>query len=117
VALVLAALGVYGVLAQSVSARRREIGLRMALGAAAGEVERLVLRQGMAVAVAGALAGVALSLALAGALRSLLYDVAPRDPGTLVAVGALLLGVALLACLGPARRAARVDPALLLRQE
>lgn len=117
VAVALAALGVYGVLAQSVAARRREIGLRMALGAAAGEVERLVLRQGMAVALAGALAGIALALALSGLLRNLLFEVAPRDPVTFAAVPLALLSVAALACMVPARRAARVDPTVVLRQE
>ena len=116
-ALALAALGVYGVLAQSVAARRREIGLRMALGAAAGEVERLVLRQGMTMAVAGALVGTALALALSGLLRGLLYEVPARDPLTFAAVPLALLGVAALACLIPARRAARVDPTVVLRQE
>ncbi len=116
-ALGLAAVGVYGILAQTVSARWREIGLRMALGAAGGEVERLVLRQGMAVALAGALAGVALALPATAALRSLLYGVPARDPWTLAGVTVLLLLVALIACVGPARRAARLDPARLLRQE
>ena len=117
VAAALAALGVYGVLAQSVAARRREIGLRMALGAAAGEVERLVLRQGMTVAAAGALAGIALALGLTGLLRGLLFEVGPRDPVTFAAVPLALLAVAALACLVPARRAARVDPTVVLRQE
>ncbi|HEV8238862.1 MAG TPA: ABC transporter permease [Thermoanaerobaculia bacterium] len=113
----LAAVGVYGVLSQSVDARRREIGLRLAVGAAAREVEGLVLRQGMQMALAGTLAGVALSLAAGGVLRSLLFGVPARDPSTLAATAVLLLGVALLACLLPARRAARLDPTLLLRQE
>ncbi len=113
----LAAVGVYGVLSQTVNARRREIGLRMAVGAAAGEVQRLVLRQGMTVALAGALAGVALSLAASGALRSLLYGVPSRDPWTIAAVAVVLLVVALAACLLPAHRAARVDPMTVLRQD
>ena len=117
VALALAALGVYGVLAQSVAARRREIGLRMALGAASREVERLVLRQGMTMALAGALAGMALALGLTGLLRGLLFEVAPRDPVTFAAVPLALLAVAAVACLVPARRAARVDPTVVLRQE
>jgi len=116
-ALALAAIGVYGIVAQSVSARRREIGLRMAMGARAEQVERLVLRQGMALAAAGALIGLALSLALSGALRSLLFEVTPRDPWTLSVVAALLLVVALAACLAPARRAARLDPVVALRQD
>jgi predicted permease len=117
VALVLAALGVYGVLAQAVVGRRREIGVRMALGAAGGQVERLVLRQGMKVALAGLLAGAALSMGVAGALRGLLYEIPARDPWTLAAVSALLIFVAALACWGPARRAARVDPMTVLRQD
>jgi ABC-type antimicrobial peptide transport system permease subunit len=114
-ALALAALGVYGVLAQSVAARRREIGLRMALGAPAELVLRLVLRQGMTLALAGALAGTALALGLGGALRGLLYEVSPRDPFTFVAVPLALLLVAALACLLPARRAARLQPTMALR--
>jgi putative ABC transport system permease protein len=117
VALALAALGVYGVLAQAVTARRREIGLRIALGAAAGEVERLILRQGMRYAVAGAAVGLALALGASGLLRGLLFEVPSRDPVTFVAVPIALLGAALLACLLPARRAARLDPTIVLRQE
>ncbi len=116
-ALLLAALGVYGVLAQSVAARRREIGLRMALGAPAAQVQRLVLRQGMTVALAGALAGTALALGLGGVLRGLLFEVSPRDPVTFVAVPLALLLVAALACLLPARRAARLQPTMALRAD
>jgi predicted permease len=117
VALLLAALGVYGVLSQAVAARRREIGVRIALGAAAGQVERLVLGQGLRLALAGALAGLALALALGGGLRGLLFAVPARDPLTLGVVLLLLLVVAFAACLLPARRAARVDPTLVLRAE
>jgi predicted permease len=116
-ALALAALGVYGSLAQSVHARRREIGVRMALGADRLQVERLVLRQGMAVALGGALAGTTLSMSVAGALGSLLFEVPARDPLTLAAAPALLLLVAAAACRLPARRAASVDPTVVLRQD
>lgn len=111
VALVLAAVGLYGVMSYTVSRRRREIALRMALGAAAGRVLRLVIARGMRLVVAGALAGVAGALALSRFLEGLLYGVEPTDPWTIAAVVVLLAAVALLANFLPARRAARTDPA------
>jgi putative ABC transport system permease protein len=110
VALLLGAVGIYGVIAYVVSQRTREIGVRMALGAEAGEVARMVVRQGMAVAVVGVVAGLVGALALAGLMDSLLFEVSARDPLTFGSVPVALLVVAGLASWLPARRAARVDP-------
>ena len=117
VALLLAAIGLYGVVAFSVSQRVREIGLRMALGASSSDVSRLVLREGLRLALAGVALGVAGALLAARFLESLLYEVEPRDPVTLVVIVALLIGVALVASYLPARRASRIDPFLALRTE
>jgi predicted permease len=116
-ALVLAAIGLYGVMSYAVARRSNEIGIRMALGARRGSVLRLVLRDGSKLTLLGAGCGLAGSLALTHFLSSLLYGVKPTDPLTLVAVSLLLLGIALLACYIPARRATQVDPTLALRQE
>ena len=116
-ALVLAAVGLYGVIAYSVSQRTREIGVRMALGARPGSVQRLVVAEGMRPALVGVALGVAMALGLGRALAGMLHDVSPRDPATLAGVSALLIVVALLACLLPARRAARVDPMVAIRAE
>jgi putative ABC transport system permease protein len=120
-ALGLAGVGVYGVLAQGVGERTREIGLRVALGAAPREVTGLVVRQGLAPAAAGIAIGVALALGLtrllARTLTPMLFKVAPADLTTYLVVTAFILGVALLAALVPARRAARVDPVVALRSE
>ncbi|NMO14751.1 ABC transporter permease [Pyxidicoccus fallax] len=113
----LAAVGIYGVLAYTVSQRQREMGVRLALGAKPADVLRLVLRSGMALAGTGVALGVAGALGLSWVMRSILYGVAPHDPLTFAGVMALLLGVALVACLIPARRAMRVDPAVTLRGE
>ena len=115
VALLIAAIGIYGVLAYSVTQRTREIGVRMALGAQRGNVVSLVVREGMLVAIAGIGAGLAASAALSRILATLLFGVRPRDPGTFALVAALLAVIALAACLLPARRAARVDPMVALR--
>ena len=117
VALLLAAIGLYGVVAFSVSQRVREIGLRMALGASSSDVSRLVLREGLKVALAGVALGVTGALFAARFLESLLYEVEPRDPMTLIAIGALLVAVALVASYLPARRASRIDPFAALRTE
>jgi ABC-type antimicrobial peptide transport system permease subunit len=117
VALLLAVSGLFGVIAYSVSQRTREIGIRMALGAHRGKVVRMVLRQGMTLAGAGTLLGLAAALAATRLLRSLLLGVSPIDPVTFTLVPLLLLVVALLACLFPARRAAQTDPMEALRCE
>lgn len=116
-ALALASLGVYGVLAYSVARRRNEIGIRMALGAAAADVRSMVLRQGMMPVLCGLAAGVAASLAAGRVLASMLFQVTPRDPLTMLVVPALLAVVALAACIVPARSATRIDPAIALRVE
>jgi putative ABC transport system permease protein len=117
VALALAALGTYGVVAFLVGRRTREIGLRMALGARAASVVRLVVRQGMAPVAAGALLGVAGAFALGRALSALLYGVSAHDATAPSVAAALLCAAGLFACALPARRAARVDPAIALREE
>jgi putative ABC transport system permease protein len=116
-ALGLAAVGIYGVLAYAVGRRARELGIRRALGAGTRQVYALVLREGLAVAAAGTAAGLALALALTCALAGLLYEVSAVDALTFGAVPALLLAVAAAACVVPARRAARVDPAAALRAD
>ena len=116
-ALVLAAAGVYGVLAYAVTRRTREIGIRMALGADRRAVQGLVLRQGMALAGLGIAAGSAVALALTRFVASYLHGVSPTDPVTFALVAAVLAGAAAAACLIPSRRAARIDPAVALRHE
>jgi putative ABC transport system permease protein len=116
-ALSMAIVGIYGVMAYSVSGRSREIGIRMALGADAGMVRNLVLREGLRWAALGTGIGLAGALALAGVLANLLYGVAPRDPATFGGVTLLLTGVAMLACYLPARRAAKMDAMRTLRAE
>jgi predicted permease len=117
VALGLAALGLYGVLAHAVALRRHEIGIRMALGAHRNDVLRLILRNGMGLTLLGVVLGLAGAFALTQVLRSHLYEVGPTDPITFAAVALLLVIVALLACLIPARRAANVEPIEALRTE
>jgi putative ABC transport system permease protein len=116
-ALLLAAIGLYGVLAFVVAQRTREIGVRVALGAARSEVLALILKQGMTLGGAGLLIGLAGSLAAARVLRSLLYETDVYDPATFAVVPILLAAVALVACYVPARRAAVVDPMVTLRSE
>lgn len=117
IALLLAAVGLYGVLAFSVSERSREIGVRVALGAARGDVLRLVLRQGVSLAAAGLALGLVGAAGASHLLTSLLYGVTPTDPATFVAVPGVLAAAAVLACYFPARRALRLDPVVVLKQE
>jgi putative ABC transport system permease protein len=117
IGLLLAAIGIYGVLAYAVTRRVHEIGIRVALGAQRGQIVRMIVGQGMALAVAGAGIGIAAALALTSVLSSLLFGVTPTDTATFVAVPALLLGVAFAACYIPARRATRVNPMEALRCE
>lgn len=116
-ALTLAAIGIYGVISYSVSRRTHEFGLRMALGAQPGDVRRLVLRHGIRLTLVGVALGLAGALALGRVLSSLLYQVGAADPLTFGAVAAAAVGLALLACYVPARRATAVDPAHALRSE
>ena len=116
-ALLLTAMGLYGLMAFAVGQRTREIGVRMAFGASRSSVVAMVLRQGVWLVVVGTTVGVALAIALSRFIRSQLFGVAPTDPFAFAAAIAILLVVAAVGCLIPARRAARVDPLVALRAE
>jgi predicted permease len=116
-ALVLASVGIYGLVSYSVAQRTREIGIRVALGARGASVLGLVMRQGLAIAVAGVAIGIGLTAFVTQLLSKLLYGVAPHDPVIFVAVAVALAGVGVLASVIPARRATRVDPLTALRAE
>ncbi|HLW82280.1 MAG TPA: FtsX-like permease family protein, partial [Candidatus Acidoferrales bacterium] len=116
-ALLLAVVGIYGLISYYTSQRTHEIGIRMALGAQRGDVMRLVLREGMLLAGLGIMAGIAMSYWFGRTLSNLLYGVSPADPVTFIVVSILLTVVALMACYIPARRAMKVDPMVALRYE
>ena len=116
-ALLLAGLGIYGVISYMVNERRHEIGIRIALGAGQWNILRLVVRQGMGLAFAGAAVGLVGALIVSRSMAGLLYGVRPTDPATFVGVALLLVIVALFACYVPARRALRVDAMAALRHE
>ena len=116
-AMALGMIGIYGVISYTVSQRRREIGIRLALGAQRGDVLQMVLRQGAKTALVGVAVGIGSALGLTELMRSLLFGVSARDPMTFAAVAALLIFVAFVASYIPARRAMLVDPVVALRYE
>jgi putative ABC transport system permease protein len=117
VATILAAVGIYGVMAYAVAQRTREIGIRMALGAGGWDVLRLVLNQAIALIAAGLVLGLVGAVALTRFISSELWEVTATDPATFVLVSMMLVSVAVAACLIPTRRAVRVDPTVALRYE
>ena len=116
-ALLLASIGIYGILSYSVRQRTQEMGIRMALGASKKQILQLIVTQGMRLAMIGTIGGIAVALGVTRYLQALLYAIAPTDLITFVAVPLIVLGVALLACYAPARRATRVNPIVALRYE
>jgi putative ABC transport system permease protein len=116
-ALLLAGVGIYGVISYLVSERTHEIGIRIALGAESRSILQMVLRQGLGLAIAGAGAGLVCALIVSRLMAGLLFGVRQADPVTFAGVALLLIGVALLACYIPARRAVRVDPLIALRHD
>ncbi|MBV8207657.1 MAG: FtsX-like permease family protein, partial [Acidobacteria bacterium] len=116
-ALLLACIGLYGLLSYEVTRRTREIGIRMALGARRADLMQMVVWQGISLALAGTVFGAAVAIAIGRLLAKLLYGVKPADPFTLIAVATLLIAVALFAAFVPARRATTVDPMIALRYE
>ena len=116
-AVLLAAIGLYGIMASAVSQQSRELGVRLALGATPDRLRAMILRQALTVAAAGALAGLLAALAGSRLLTTMLFEVSPTDPVALLGACGLLLAVALLAAYVPARRATKVDPMVALRYE
>ena len=116
-ALLLAAIGIYGVMAYSVAQRTHEIGIRIALGAERHDIFKLIVGQGLMLILIGAGLGLALAIALTRVLKNLLFDVSATDPLTFSVIAVLLIAVALLACYLPARRATKVNPLVALRYE
>jgi putative ABC transport system permease protein len=116
-AMLLASIGIYGLVSYSVTLRTREIGIRMALGAERAGILRMVLAQGAGLAVVGVAVGLVASLGLTRLIAGLLFGITATDPATLVSISALLVAVAVVASLVPARRATRVDPMIALRAE
>jgi putative ABC transport system permease protein len=114
-ALILATIGIYGVMAYSVSQSKQEIGIRMALGARPGDVWRMVLRRGIAITAAGMGIGLMVAFGVSRIVGNLLYGVSATDPLTFALISLLLCGVALVACFVPARRATKVDPVMAIR--
>jgi len=117
VALLLASIGIYGVMAYTFSQRTNEIGIRMAMGAQRGDILRIAVSEGVMIVVFGVTAGLAGSFVLTRFLQAMLFDVKPTDPITFAAISGLLATVSLAACFVPARRATRVDPLVALRHE
>jgi putative ABC transport system permease protein len=116
-ALLVASLGIYGVVSYAVTRRRNEIGIRMALGARQSQLLALIVRQSMTPVAAGLAGGIVVALVVGQAIRGLLFDIQPTDPLTIAGVVALLLVVGAAACLLPAHRAARIDPLAALRSD
>ncbi len=116
-AVIIAAVGIAGVLAFSVSARTSEIGIRMSLGADRGRVERMILREGGVLVALGLGLGVGGAFFTSGVIRGLLFGIAPRDPVTLIGVAVMMAAIGIAACWIPALRAARIDPAIAMRSE